>query len=155
MMRSSRVPDENRPLGEFFNNINDLWQDRGRTALTWPAPVGKLELGSTMKTPRVTHSRPPPHLSPSCKRWWNDVVSGYVLEPHHLRLLQLAAEAWDENQAARQVLAKDGLVIPGREGGLRPHPAVAIARDARLAFARLIRALDLDNEPPVPIGRGP
>src|SRR5262245_30471280 len=108
-----------------------------------------------MKAPRVNHPRPPPHVSASCKRWWSDVVSGYVLEGHHLRLLQLAAEAWDENEAAREVLAKDGLVIAGREGGLRPHPAVAIARDARLAFARLIRELDLDTEPPVPSRIGP
>ena len=68
---------------------------------------------------------------------------------HHLRLLQLACEAWDRAQAAREQLDRDGLTVPGREGGIRPHPCVAIERDARLAVARLVRELDLDTEPPV------
>jgi hypothetical protein len=72
----------------------------------------------------------------------------YQLEPHHLRLLQAAAECWDRLQQARELLSRDGLVIAGREGGMRPHPAAAIERDCRIAFARLIRELDLDVEPP-------
>ena len=66
----------------------------------------------------------------------------------HLKLLQAACEAWDRLQEARELLAKDGLCIAGREGGLRPHPAVSIERDSRIAFARLVRELDLDVEPP-------
>jgi hypothetical protein len=65
-----------------------------------------------------------------------------------MRLLQAAAECWDRLQQARELLQRDGLVIAGREGGLRPHPAAAIERDSRIAFARLIRELDLDVEPP-------
>jgi phage terminase small subunit len=76
------------------------------------------------------------------------VVRDYKLEPHHLRLLQAAAEAWDRAVDAQSILARDGLVIAGREGGLRPHPAVSIRRDAEVSFARLLRELDLDTEPP-------
>jgi P27 family predicted phage terminase small subunit len=75
-------------------------------------------------------------------------VETYVLQEHHLRLLQLACEAWDRAQEAREQLGRDGLTVPGREGGLRAHPAVAIERDSRLAVARLVRELDLDVEPP-------
>ena len=62
--------------------------------------------------------------------------------------LAVACETWDRAQAARAQLAREGLTVPGREGGIRPHPCVAIERDARLAVARLVRELDLYTEPP-------
>jgi P27 family predicted phage terminase small subunit len=92
--------------------------------------------------------QPPPHLSASSRQWWLSTVETYVLHEHHLRLLQLACEAWDEAQKARAQLAEEGLTVPGQQGGIRPHPCVAIERDARLAVARLVRELDLDTEPP-------
>jgi P27 family predicted phage terminase small subunit len=99
--------------------------------------------------------QPPSHLSPSARQWWVTVVQDYVLQEHHLRLLQLACEAWDESEQAREQLEREGLTVPGREGGIRPHPCVAIRRDARLAVARLVRELDLDTEPPVSGRNGP
>ena len=79
----------------------------------------------------------------------------YVLQEHHLRLLQLACEAWDRAQAARERLDRDGVTVQGAEGGLKTHPAVGVERDARLAVARLVRELDLDAEPPVSERVGP
>ena len=49
-------------------------------------------------------------------------------------------------------LAKDGIVIGGREAAVRPHPCIAIERDARIAFARLVAQLNLDAEWPVDSG---
>ena len=98
---------------------------------------------------------PPAHLSPSAAQWWATTVETYVLWEHHLRLLQLACEAWDRSQQARVELDRDGLTVSGREGGVRPHPCIAIERDARLAVARLVRELDLDTEPPVSERVGP
>jgi phage terminase small subunit len=89
--------------------------------------------------------KPPTGLRPSTRRWFRSVVNTYELESHHVQLLNLAAQALDEAEAAQEIIRRDGLVIPGREGGLRPHPAVAIRRDARLAFARLVQRLDLDG----------
>jgi phage terminase small subunit len=97
----------------------------------------------------------PPHLSPSARHRWETTVDRYELEEHHLRLLQLCCEAGDRGQAAREQLAKDGLTVPGREGGIRPHPCIGIERDARAAVARLVRELDLDIEPPVSERNGP
>jgi P27 family predicted phage terminase small subunit len=93
---------------------------------------------------------PPPHLSPSSAAWWTSTVEAYVLQPHHLRLLQLACESWDRCQAAREQLDRDGLTIASEKGGIRPHPCIAVERDNKIAFARLLRELDLDTEPPVP-----
>jgi phage terminase small subunit len=97
---------------------------------------------------------PPAHFSPSTRQWWQTVLDRYVLEEHHLRLLQLACEAWDRGQKAREQLEQEGLTMSGRQG-VRPHPCIAIERDARLAVARLVRELDLDTGPPVSERVGP
>jgi phage terminase small subunit len=103
----------------------------------------------------VYHPPPPPeHFSPSARKWWQTVLDRYVLEEHHLRLLQLACEAWDRGQRAREQLEQEGLTVSGRQG-VRPHPCIAIERDARLAVARLVRELDLDTGPPVSERNGP
>jgi P27 family predicted phage terminase small subunit len=99
--------------------------------------------------------RAPQHLKEKTRAWWRAVVNGYELEPHHVRLLTLAAEAWDRGQDARELVATEGAVYRDRFDQPRAHPAVAIERDARLAFARLLRELDLDVEPPTEGPRPP
>jgi phage terminase small subunit len=98
---------------------------------------------------------PPAHLSPSSAKWWETTVRDYVLEEHHLRLLQLACESWDRCQAARAELESECLTVPAKDGGIRPHPCIAIEVNSRLACARLIRELDLDTTPPTPARVGP
>lgn len=85
------------------------------------------------------------------------VVTDYDLEPHHERVLTLAAEAWDRASEAREVLAAEGTYVTDRFGQRKAHPAVAVERDSRIGFARLLRELDLDGEPapdPRPTRRG-
>lgn len=96
----------------------------------------------------------PRHLLPATRRWWKSVVSGWELEEHHRRLLTLAGEAWDRKQQAREILKAEGLTFRTRLGELRAHPAVAVERDSCVAFARLLRELDLDVNPPAE-GRRP
>jgi phage terminase small subunit len=92
--------------------------------------------------------KPPEHLSEPTRKWFASVVEDYQLEPHHLRLLQLAAETWDRGQQAREVLNRDGPTYLNRFNYPCARPVVAIERDSRLAFARLVRELDLDTEGP-------
>jgi phage terminase small subunit len=88
------------------------------------------------------------HLAAPTRAWWRGVVTAYDLDPHHLRLLTLAAEAWDRGQDARAALAQHGsLTFTDRYGCPHPRPEVAIERDARTSFARLLRELDLDGAP--------
>ena len=95
--------------------------------------------------------KPPRHLKAPTKRWWKSVVDGYALEPHHVRLLTLAAEAWDRCQQSREALQEHGLTYMDRFDQPRSRPEVAIERDNRIAFARLVRELALDvEEPPEP-----
>ena len=86
----------------------------------------------------------PAHLKLPTKRWYLAVLTGYELEEHHRRLLLLAAEAWDRATDAREAVEKHGLTYDDRYGCPKPRPEVAIERDARIAFARLVRELDLD-----------
>lgn len=90
----------------------------------------------------------PAHLAPETGAWFVSVMTDFALEQHHVRLLTLACEAFDRCTEARELLARDGLTISTTDGGMKAHPAIAIERDCRLAFARLVRELDLDVDPP-------
>jgi P27 family predicted phage terminase small subunit len=91
--------------------------------------------------------RPPAHLSKAAKQMWNDITAGYVFDPHHVRLLTTACEAWDRMNQARELLASEGVTYVDRFGAPRCHPAVAIERDSRIAFVRTVRELNLDADP--------
>jgi P27 family predicted phage terminase small subunit len=114
-------------------------------------PAARLSVAPP-PAPRRPRNRPdgpkaPKHLATATKKWWREVVENYELEPHHVRLLTMAAESWDRAQQAREQLAKDGPIYRDRFGAPRKHPSVSIEENARIAFARLIRELDLDGEP--------
>lgn len=88
--------------------------------------------------------RPPKHLQKSTAKWFRSVVDEWDLEDHHVRILTLAAEAWDQIQLCREVIAEGGHTFQDRFQQPKERPEVAIMHNARLAFARLIRELDLD-----------
>ena len=92
----------------------------------------------------------PEHLEPATRDWWETVVRGWQLDEHHIRILTLAGEAWDRGQEARAALEAHGLTFSDRFGQPKARPELAIERDSRIAFARLVRELDLDRPPPVP-----
>ena len=99
--------------------------------------------------------RAPAHLSEDTAQWFKSVHADFDLEPHHDKLLGLACEAFDRCRQARETLDRDGLTVPTGDGGLKAHPCIGIERDSRLAFARLLRELDLDAEGPSERARPP
>jgi phage terminase small subunit len=96
----------------------------------------------------------PPHLRPTTRKWWLAVCGEWELEDHHKRLLTLAGEAWDRCCQARAAIDEHGQTYTDRFGVPRVRPEIAIERDSRLAFARLLRELCLDQVSP-PEGRPP
>jgi P27 family predicted phage terminase small subunit len=96
--------------------------------------------------PRLPDRLPPApqHLQPETQAWWRSVVAQFVLEEHHLRLLQAAAESWDQMQAARAAIREHGMTFEDQHGCPKTRPEVAIERDAKTSFRQLIRELDLD-----------
>ncbi|MHB1042361.1 MAG: P27 family phage terminase small subunit [Eubacteriales bacterium] len=97
----------------------------------------------------------PKHLQPSTRKWFKSVLEDFELEPHHIKILTLAAETWDRCNQAREILKAEGLTYTDRFGCPRARPEVAVERDSRIAFARLVRELALDVEPPRAPGRPP
>ncbi len=97
----------------------------------------------------------PRHLKAATRRWWQSVVTTWELQPHHLRLLTLAGEAWDRCQQAREQIHAEGLTVGTKSGGPRLHPCVRVEQDSKILFSRLLRELDLDVAPPAEGKRPP
>jgi hypothetical protein len=70
-----------------------------------------------------------------------------------VKLLTAASEAWDRLQEAREALQRHGLTFNDRHGMPRTRPEVAIERDSRIAFARILRELRLDVGQPDHVDR--
>ena len=63
--------------------------------------------------------------------------------------LQMAGEAWDNYEAARDAIAENGMTFVNKKhGDIKPRPEVAIMQNSRLAFLRCMRELNLDVQPP-------
>jgi P27 family predicted phage terminase small subunit len=100
-------------------------------------------------TPPLELPAPPDHLSEAMRAWWQQVVAEFDLDPHHLKLLEAAADAWDRMASARAAVIAEGLTVTTKHG-VKKHPAVDIERDSRIAFSRILRELDLDEPVPSP-----
>jgi phage terminase small subunit len=97
-----------------------------------------------------TKIKAPKHLRAATRRWFESVLTDYQLEAHHIRLLQLAGESWDRCQEAREALKKHGMTFENKYGETKIRPEAIVEKDSRIAFARLIRELNLSEEPPDP-----
>ncbi|MDB3912112.1 hypothetical protein N9381_10070 [Paracoccaceae bacterium] len=98
---------------------------------------------------------PPAHLNADTSHWWASVMAEYSLEPHHIRLLTLACEAYDSATEASEVLRHEGKIFIDRFDQPKPRPEVAIQRDSATGFARMLRELDLDVAAPTDRARLP
>jgi phage terminase small subunit len=95
----------------------------------------------------VKNKSAPKHLRPATKQWWQSVVRDFQLEEHHVLLLTACAEAWDRIQEARELVATEGM-FPTIGRTRKLHPALALERDSKILFARLLRELSLDIDGP-------
>jgi phage terminase small subunit len=107
------------------------------------------------RTPKEASPHAPAHLAGATAAWWLEVVTTWELDAHHVRLLTLAAESFDRAVQAREILSRKGITFKDRFGQPKPRPEVAIERDSRTAFARLLRELDLDVDGPREESRAP
>lgn len=87
----------------------------------------------------------PAHLSADTRRWVLDVAGKWVLEPHHERILLLAACCWDRQRAAEALLKAEGLTVTDKYGQTKPHPAISAEKEARNGFLKAIKQLNLTD----------
>ncbi|MGX1786132.1 P27 family phage terminase small subunit [Bosea sp. NPDC055332] len=94
----------------------------------------------------------PKHLRKDTQAWIKSLISEFELEEHHFKLLVSAAESWDRICAAREVIDAQGMTYTDRFGQPKARPEIAIERDNKVVFARLLRelALDGDDSPEAP-----
>ena len=122
------------PVGALRSQRHQCWLQKAH-ALNFGAMHGQWE----KKAPPA-----PAHLSEEARRWWQRTCKDYELSPHHLLVLQAAAESWDRAQQARKALDLEGLTVQG-EHGPKTHPAVAVEVNSRTLFVRCLRELSLDT----------
>jgi phage terminase small subunit len=94
--------------------------------------------------------RPAAHLSEPSRRLYRQILACYELEAHHLAVLTKALEALDRADQARAEIGTGPLAITSRLGEVKPHPLLAVERDARAQFGTLMKQLGLDVEGPPP-----
>jgi phage terminase small subunit len=105
--------------------------------------------------PFVKAPAPPEWVQPPEREFWDATVRDFVIEGPAVAMLEVACSAMQRLREARDILDREGLVIPGRyEGMTRQHPLVTVERDARVQLLRALRELDLEGDSlPAPKGR--
>ena len=105
-------------------------------------------------SPKPKSQRAPSFLSAEAKRLYRQIVTDFVLDGHHTRLLDMLCQSWDEWQTARKAIDKHGQTFIDRYGQVRERPELATIRQARNSFRQLYRELNLDGSTE-PDGHGP
>jgi P27 family predicted phage terminase small subunit len=85
----------------------------------------------------------PDHLSAKARKLFDSVVGRYDFDPEEVATLVLALEAYDQAATARRRLKDDGQIVEDRFGQMKPHPAVAIHRDALATWRQLVTLLGI------------
>lgn len=87
---------------------------------------------------------PPKHLLPRSKDLWQQIVPRRVNWPERLALLQVALEALDRAEQAREAILRDGMTFTTEAtGAVHIHPLVKVEREARQQFIKAWNALRL------------
>jgi phage terminase small subunit len=110
----------------------------GRLMVSVPAAPSPVEPEATRLT------SPPPHLEAPEALLFRQLVREFRIDDGgSVSLLTVAMEAHQRARRARERIDREGEVINDRFGCLKAHPCIAIERDARDAYMRALRLLNL------------
>jgi len=83
------------------------------------------------------------------RKFWKDIHAQFeIRDSHHLRLLEEACSCLDVIERALNEIRESGSFYTDRFGQPRSHPGYDLIKAYRTLFARLLRELGLDVEPP-------
>jgi len=139
--RSKHDPSRNDKIGPALERIID------KRGLTVPAE-SKPERPQPAGEPALDANGAPAYLSAEMRRFWKRVMDDYELEHDARLILKTACEAFDRAAQARELIAKEGLILVNRR-----HPAIDVEAQSQGLFLRAMRQLGLDIDPPGPVGR--
>ena len=88
--------------------------------------------------------RPPKHLKSTGTRLWKQACESYEFGDVDIPLLEMMCVACDRIAEAQAQIAKDGVTIPDRWGGVKVHPAHQVEKDNSTRLIQAYKALRLD-----------
>lgn len=87
---------------------------------------------------------PPAHFSERAKDLWSQLVPRRARSSERITLLQVALEALDRADQAREAINREGLTTTTKTtGAVHIHPLARVEREARQQFARIWAVLSL------------
>ncbi|MDA2933340.1 P27 family phage terminase small subunit, partial [Acidobacteria bacterium AH-259-D05] len=121
----------------------EAWNSRRREKRGTPEPGQKPLKVVPMRRRSLRESKP--DLKPETASWYAWVLSTWELDYTERKLLLLAGQSWDRYRQAKRILDEEGLTFATR--GKKPtiRPEVAVEKDSRTAFCRLIGQLGLES----------
>ena len=99
----------------------------------------------------------PKGLSTVSRRVWDDITGEFdVHDGAGITLLEQALRALDRLTECQRIISKEGVVVKDRYGQDKPHPLLAVEKDARSGMLAAFKALDLEIDDYRPrLGRPP
>ena len=100
----------------------------------WPQPVKEVRIPPC-----------PDYLAKPEQRIWADVFHDFDLTTKAAQhVLTTALEAHQRARECREAIERDGMTVQGRDNQLKPHPLLAVERDARQSWLMGVRALGIE-----------
>jgi P27 family predicted phage terminase small subunit len=91
--------------------------------------------------------KPPEHLSTEAQQLWKRLHRTYQFDlPASQLLLTSLCDSWEHERRCREALKALPLTVTDKHGGVRVHPLLVEARQAREQVSRLARTLRIHVE---------
>jgi len=82
-------------------------------------------------------------LKGNAKKVFDDLAELYKLDESSLFLAHIVATSWDHLKQAEAILEDEGLIITGRYGQIKAHPANDVCKSNRTQIMRAMKELNL------------